>query len=220
MELKIQITSDQSQTLYNEELNETYHSVHGALRESQHVYIKSGLEEFKNKDVVKIFEMGFGTGLNVLLTWIYSQEHQQQIEFNTIELYPLKKNIWSKLTYAKGKVQQDLFNKLHRSEWEVISSMDERFTLLKNEVSLPDFPTGKTFDLIYFDAFGPEVQPELWELSVFEKLFSMLDEGGILVTYSAKGQVRRDMQTAGFTVERLKGPPGKREMLRGRRVID
>jgi tRNA U34 5-methylaminomethyl-2-thiouridine-forming methyltransferase MnmC len=220
MELKIQITSDQSQTLYNAELDETYHSVHGALRESQHVYIKSGLEEFKDKDIVRIFEMGFGTGLNVLLTWIYSQDHQQQIDFNTIELYPLKENIWRELTYAEGREQQELFTKLHSSEWEIKSSMDERFSLLKNKVSLSDFPTGKTFDLIYFDAFGPEVQPELWKLPVFEKLFNMLDDGGVLVTYSAKGQVRRDMQTAGFTVERLQGPPGKREMLRGRRVTD
>ncbi len=218
MKLKIQITSDQSQTLYNEELDETYHSVHGALRESQHVYIKSGLEEFKDKEVVKIFEMGFGTGLNILLTWIYSQEHPQKIEFNTIELFPLELNVWSELTYAKGIEQQEIFTKLHDADWEVESKIDEGFTLLKNEISLKDYASDKSFDLIYFDAFGPEVQPELWELPIFEKLYNMLDDGGVLVTYSAKGQVRRDMQTAGFTVERLEGPPGKREMLRGRRV--
>ena len=218
MKLEIRITSDNSPTLYNEELNETYHSIHGARQESEHVYIKSGLEEFKNKDEVRIFEMGFGTGLNILLTKNYALTHQLKINVTSIELFPLPEEIWRKLTYPENEIEKSFFEKIHVSEWEKPVVLDADFTLTKLETSLDEVALTNQFDLIYFDAFGPDKQPHLWTIPIFEKLFGMLADGGVFVTYSAKGQVRRDLQTAGFTVERIPGPPGKREMLRGRKL--
>lgn len=215
--LKFIETGDQSKTLYHPGLNEHYHSTHGAYQESVHVYIKSGLEQFLDKSNVSVFEMGFGTGLNVLLSWMFSKERNITINLTTIELYPLGHDIWTKLDYYKNQVQKNVFEKLHECEWEKSIALDEGFTFTKHKISLKEFSTSNKFDVIFFDAFGPDKQPELWEIPVFEKLYSILNIGGILVTYSAKGQVRRNMQQAGFTVERIPGPPGKREMLRAKR---
>jgi len=217
MELKLIETGDQSKTLYHPELNEHYHSTHGAYQESVHVYIKSGLDQFVDKPKVSVFEMGFGTGLNVLLSWMFSKEHNKTIDLTTIELYPLRNEIWTQLDYYKNSVQKNVFEKFHQCDWEQPIAIDENFTFTKHNVSLKEFSTPNKYDLIFFDAFGPDKQPELWEIPVFEKLYSILNIGGILVTYSAKGQVRRNMQQAGFTVERIPGPPGKREMLRAKR---
>jgi len=217
MELKLIETGDKSKTLYHLELNEHYHSTHGAYQESVHVYIKSGLDQFVDKPKVSVFEMGFGTGLNVLLSWMFSKEHNKTIDLTTIELYPLRNEIWTQLDYYKNSVQKNVFEKLHQCDWEQPIIIDEHFTFTKHKVSLKEFSTSNKYELIFFDAFGPDKQPELWEIPVFEKLYSILNIGGILVTYSAKGQVRRNMQQAGFTVERIPGPPGKREMLRAKR---
>jgi tRNA U34 5-methylaminomethyl-2-thiouridine-forming methyltransferase MnmC len=214
MSLKIISTSDQSQTLYNDALDETYHSRHGAYQESVHVYITSGLDELKSKKQISVFEMGFGTGLNVLLTQMFAETHEIDIHLTTIELYPLGKEIWSQLEYARTPEERLVYTQLHEAKWEEDTKVSPHFSIRKKKVSLLEFTASAAFDIIYWDAFGPEVQPELWTLEVFQKLFGFLALGGILVTYSAKGQVRRNMVEAGFKVDRLPGPPGKREMLR------
>lgn len=217
MDLKFVQTDDNSTTLYHSQLNEHYHSTHGAYQESVHVYIKSGLELLKNKKQISVFEMGFGTGLNVLLAWKFAQENHLQIDLSSIELYPLPKEIWNGLHYSQNEIEKQIFNNLHSSIWGKKNEISTNFGFTKIQTSLLNYETKQKFDIIFFDAFGPDKQPELWVISVFEKLFSMLNPNGILVTYSAKGQVRRNMQTAGFTVERIPGPPGKREMLRATR---
>ena len=217
MDLEFIQTGDNSPTLYHPELNEHYHSTHGAYQESVHVYIKSGLDLFKDKKQISIFEMGFGTGLNVLLAWIFAQENKIQIDLTSIELFPLPKTIWSNLDYYQNEVEKNVFDEMHSRTWEKTHEVSPNFNLTKFKESLLEFNTIKKFDVIFFDAFGPDKQPDLWEIPVFEKLFAMLNPNGILVTYSAKGQVRRNMQAVGFRVERIPGPPGKREMLRARR---
>lgn len=214
MKIEFKITSDNSPTLFLPEMNETYHSIHGARQESEHVYIKSGLQEFIDKKEINVFEMGFGTGLNVLLTQNFARENQISISVTTIEKYPLNESIWKKLNYPKTDIEQYVFDRIHQSEWGKKEVINEFLNLTKLETSLLDYKEENAFDLIYFDAFAPDKQPELWTVAIFEKLFTMLVKGGALVTYSAKGQVRRDMQEAGLTVERIPGPPGKREMLR------
>lgn len=214
MKLEVLSTGDKSPTLYNSELDETYHSRHGARQESEHVYIKMGLEYFSNKPEISVFEMGFGTGLNVLLTWGFAQETGVKIDLTTVELYPLPQEIWTALHYAKNQEEQEVFEKLHVIPWEVKNKISETLNVTKIKGALMDIKIESKFDIIYFDAFGPDKQPQLWEPAVFERLYSWLNVGGVLVTYSAKGQVRRDMANAGFIMERLQGPPGKREMLR------
>jgi tRNA U34 5-methylaminomethyl-2-thiouridine-forming methyltransferase MnmC len=218
MNLKIRITSDNSPTLYLEELNETYHSVHGAQQESEHVYIKSGLSEFNGNNDVRIFEMGFGTGLNVLLTRNYAKENGMRIHFTSVELYPLPIDIWSQLNYTSNLLEKEFFTSIHQSTWGENTVIDPDFELVKHKISLAEVDYESEFDLIYFDAFGPDKQPDMWTINIFEKMYKMLDKGGVFVTYSAKGQVRRDLQSAGFKVERIPGPPGKREMLRARKI--
>jgi len=218
MDLKFIQTGDNSKTLYLPELNEHYHSTNGAYQESVHVYIKSGLDLFKENNQISVFEMGFGTGLNVLLAWKFAQENKINIDLTTIELFPLPFEIWSEMGYAQNEEEQNIFDNLHSSTWEEKHNISTNFALTKHKTSLLYFKTDRKYDVIFFDAFGPDKQPDLWEIPVFEKLFSILNPNGILVTYSAKGQVRRNMQTAGFEVERIPGPPGKREMLRAKRV--
>ena len=219
MSLKIIPTSDDSPTLYNDELDETYHSRHGAYRESVYVYIQMGLEELTHLKNIKVFEMGFGTGLNVLLTQAFSEMHKIDIHLTTIERYPLEKEIWSQLDYAQTEAEQKMYTRLHEAEWETDYTISTHFSLHKKKISLLEYDAPSMFNIIYWDAFGPEVQPDLWTLEVFEKLYKFLIPSGILVTYSAKGQVRRNMIQAGFEVSKLPGPPGKREMLRAVKPI-
>ena len=217
MKLKFITTGDNSPTLYNEELNETYHSRHGARQESEHVYIHSGLTELKNLNTVRVFEMGFGTGLNILLTHEYAALNHQKIDVTSIELFPLEEEIWANLDYSINTSEKETFIKLHQLPWEKRGAIGDHITLLKEKVSLEDIQYENDFDIIYYDAFGPDKQPHLWTPTIFSKLYKLLDYNGILVTYSAKGQVRRDLVSAGFEVERIQGPPGKREMLRARK---
>lgn len=217
MKLRFIETGDRSKTLYHPELNEHYHSTHGAYQESVHVYVKSGLDLFTDKSQIAVFEMGFGTGLNVLLAWLFAQEHKIDVNLTTLELYPLPEKIWQELDYYNNEKEKVVFTKLHSSTWEKENKISSNFCLTKYKISLLEFETEQKFDVLFFDAFGPDKQPDLWVIPVFEKLYSLLKLNGILVTYSAKGQVRRNMQAAGFTVERIPGPPGKREMLRATR---
>jgi tRNA U34 5-methylaminomethyl-2-thiouridine-forming methyltransferase MnmC len=215
--VKIITTSDGSHSLWNETLHETYHSVHGAMQESLHVFIKNGLEYAlsKNPLSISIFEVGFGTGLNALLTLQYANEHQQKIRYITVEPFPLPEEIWSRLNYSTILNLEEQFRSLHNSKCDVEQQLDSYFSLLKLPVTLQhvEIPE-KTIDLIYFDAFAPSKQPEVWELPVLEKTLRGLRTDGILVTYCAKGKLKRDLKNLGLTVETLPGPPGKKEMIR------
>lgn len=212
-------TSDGSMTLYHIELDEHYHSVNGAITESRHVFIKNGLGFSGAKHSFNLLEIGFGTGLNALLTAEYAIENKIKILYYTIEKYPLKPDVISELNYGKllGGNGEFLFDAIHSSEWGKMVEISPWFQIFKIEADLLEFilKFNISVDLVYFDAFGPDKQPELWGHSVFLKLFELLSAGGVIVTYSAKGEVRRRMASSGFAVERLPGPPGKREMLRG-----
>lgn len=213
------VTSDDgSHTLQVAALKEHYHSHKGALRESMHVFIETGLRQFSGNGVIHLLEVGFGTGLNALLTMLH--RGQMNISYTGLEAFPLARSITDRLNYPTMTGDDRapaLFSAVHDAPWGEPVEIIPGFWLLKKEQRFQDFETTQVFDLVYFDAFAPHAQPELWEQPVWEKLHAMMCPGGVLVTYCAKGQVRRDMQAAGFTVERLAGPPGKREMIRARK---
>lgn len=223
MERKIIQTSDGSKSLYLPEHDETYHSRHGALQEAYHVFIRSGLDMFGDGTEVRILEMGFGTGLNCFITWLEAQNRNLKVHYCGLEAYPISIDMAIELDYpvALGHEEsQSLFESLHKSPWGRTARIHESFELMKVKGLLTDFNETSSYDLIYFDAFGPRVQPELWTEAVFEKMYRALGQKGVLVTYSAKGSVRRALQAVGFEVERLPGPPGKREMLRGTKDLE
>lgn len=215
---KIELTADGSHTLFIPELDEHYHSVNGAVQESTHVFIQAGLYHCK-KDTINILEIGFGTGLNAFLTLLATKNTTRKIHYNGLELHPLPKSIIDKLNYSEKyqNIDKDLYNKLHDVAWNKEVEILPNFHLSKIECDFTQFDFTSlqtTFDLIYFDAFAPDKQPEMWTQNIFDSLYSVSNQDGILVTYCAKGMVRRMMQQAGYTTERLPGPPGKREMLR------
>lgn len=204
-------TNDGSSSIFVPELDEHYHSVHGAIQESNHVFIERGLNQVKSKQV-NILEVGFGTGLNCLL----SCHTLRVINYHGVEAYPVANNLIEQLNYAKATNDNaDIFKAIHSAPWQSYQQISPTFYLFKDATTIENIVIKEKYHLIYFDAFGPKVQVELWCVEVFEKLYKSLISGGILVTYCAKGQVRRDLQSVGFSVERLPGPPGKREMLRG-----
>ena len=216
MERKIIKTADGSHTIRIDEWNEQYHSVHGAIAESKHVFIRHGLH-FLEKESVSVLEMGFGTGLNALLTFVEAGKSQLQINYTAIEAYPVQEDEWKHLNYTDTLGEENLdqiFYKMHSCPWGEWVAISDYFNLQKLEQKIERFQASKEFQLVYFDAFGYRVQPKLWSESVFLKMFEALETGGVLVTYAAKGIVRRTLQKVGFQVERLPGPPGKREMLR------
>jgi len=213
MNIKIIKTKDGSQSLYLPDLNETYHSVFGAITESEHVYIEAGYKSL-TKQKINILEIGFGTGLNVFLTCLAAKNNDKKIYYETLEKHPLPQDIILKLNNFEKEIHQILFERIHQAPWQKAVNITPQITLHKIQTDLLYYKTNKLFDLIYFDAFAPDKQPELWTAEIFEKMYDFLNPDGILVTYSAKGQVRRNMLAAGFMVERLPGPPGKREMLR------
>lgn len=217
MSLKILETEDGSHSLYHAELRESYHSLKGALQESEHVYIQEGLKQLpKNSKSYRVLEMGFGTGLNALLAFQKSQEREQSLHYHSLEAYPLGREIWTKLNYASlVGVEDGLWNKLHESEWGQELNMGEFFTLHKENASLEEAHLGASvYDLVFYDAFAPSKQPELWTLEPLEKVVKSMKPGAILVTYCAQGQFKRNLKALGMEVETLKGPPGKKEMVR------
>ncbi len=248
--MNIEQTNDGSYTLFVPELDEHYHSTKGALTESEHIFIRMGLEYWlasrqaetfpkantpiparnrkgNENSPVRILEIGFGTGLNAFLTLLATERLQCPVHYTTIELHPLSEELVRQLNYPAqiAPQQEESFYALHRAEWNKEIAVDSQclqeglpfFTLYKIEGDYTQYNFTDRYDVIYFDAFAPEKQPEMWSQPLFDRLYALLNPGGILTTYCAKGVVRRMLQTAGFTVERLPGPPGgKREILRGR----
>ena len=218
MERRIIKTGDGSSTIYIPEWDEHYHSKHGAIQEAEHVFIRSGLipalNKFNSKDI-HLLEMGFGTGLNAWITLVESEKLRRSIRYTGIEAYPVDLVTVKRLNYSVLiDDEESRFLKLHNSAWEIRNQMSQYFSLIKIRDFFENITFQDQFHLIYFDAFGARVQPELWTTDIFRKMYDALKDKGVLVTYSAKGSVRRAMQEVGFSIERLEGPPGKREMLR------
>ncbi len=217
MKIELKKTMDGSHTLYLVEADEHYHSTYGAVQESQHVFIQEGFERCHGREI-NVLEIGFGTGLNCYLTLLASIKSDQIVRYYAVEKFPLPAEIWNKLNYSTFSADghSNRFAILHNAEWNCYTEIYPKFSLHKMEADILqtnifDLPS---VDLVFFDAFSPEKQPELWSRSVFEPIYSIMKEGSILVTYCAKGYVRRMLQSIGFQVERIPGPPGKREMLR------
>ena len=223
-EITLAPTEDGSPTLYNPRFGEHYHSIHGAVQESMHIFIEAGLHSWlKNstKQSLHILEVGFGTGLNALLTALDEQSKELSLHYTSLELYPIQEEIYSQLHFdIKHRDSDKCLQELHSTAWNTAISLqcNPYFTLEKRHCALQNFSATHPIDLIYFDAFSPEVQEELWDEAIFKVLYDKSHSGAIIVTYCAKGEVRRRLQRAGWQVERLAGPPGKREMLRGTKL--
>lgn len=211
-------SADGSDTFYIPELNEYYHSHHGAIQEANHVFIKNGLHFFLEKDNLSILEVGFGTGLNALLSCLEAEKMSKKVEYFTLEPFPLNKNEILQLNYTEkveNSIANIIFEKIHQVSWNKYVEISSFFYLIKLNETIQEIELNpESFDIIYFDAFGPRVQPEMWTLEIFQKLYNLLKKQSCLVTYCAKGQVKRDLKSANFMVETLQGPPGKREMIR------
>ncbi|MFT5337976.1 MAG: tRNA U34 5-methylaminomethyl-2-thiouridine-forming methyltransferase MnmC [Luteibaculaceae bacterium] len=216
--LNVLETGDGSFTLELEGCNEQYHSKHGALQEAMHVFIRSGLDLFHNKEEVRILEVGLGTGLNCALTLSEILEHPSLVcKYTGLEPFPLDYSLVEKLGYADFLNEPTFagFTQMHTGPEKEVVGLHPRFSFEKHFTKLEEWTGNHKFDLIYYDAFGPRTQGELWEKSCFEKLAGMVNPGGVFVTYCAKGSLKRDLASCGFEVETLPGPPGKREMVRG-----
>ena len=216
MKREIIITSDGSTTIQLPDWNEQYHSKHGAIQEAYHVFLDTGFFKIDLQEIA-VLEIGFGTGLNAFITFLEAKKLQKKVNYVGVEAYPISMEEFQKLNYVselKALEFQSVFDEMHRISWEKEHSISKDFQLLKRKQFFQDIQDTAAFDLIYFDAFGAQNQPELWTEAIFLKMYKAMKKEGVLVTYSAKGSVRRAMQAVGFMVERLPGPPGKREMLR------
>ncbi|MFT6868005.1 MAG: tRNA U34 5-methylaminomethyl-2-thiouridine-forming methyltransferase MnmC [Cyclobacteriaceae bacterium] len=219
--LKIITTEDGSHSLYREDINETYHSSHGARAESQHIFIKTGLEYLlfeKGKKDLKIFEVGFGTGLNALLAALFGFENKVKIDYHSIEPIPVGEEIYAKLNYGTDQISTDLLKNIHAAPWAKTEQLNAFFKLTKYETTIEAFDQTEAFDIIFFDAFAPSKQPEVWALANIQKCYNILKPGGILNTYCAQGQFKRNLKAVGFEVECPPGAMGKRQMVRAVRL--
>ncbi len=216
MKREILQTLDGSTTIRIDEWDECYHSKHGAIQEAQHVFIKNGLSLFQNR-AVSILEIGFGTGLNAFITLLEAKKMNQTIDYVGVEAYPISPEEVLQMNYVtelNATQEDEIFTTMHQSDWEEKIALRNDFILTKRKQFFEEIDDINSFDLIYFDAFGYRVQPELWSTDVFKRMFNALKSNGVLVTYAARGVVKRSMLEVGFTVEKLAGPPGKREMFR------
>ena len=225
-DIKVIETRDGSSSLLIPEMNETYHSTHGAITESEYVFLKMGVDHFienhPNQNEIRILEIGFGTGLNAWLTALAAEELKVKFKFTSIEKFPLDSNLIDQLNYKYKKETAEsrkIFENIHRADWGKECSIRDWFDLTKEQTDIADFnPANESFDLIYFDAFAPSKQPEMWSQNVLTKMYDLLKNRGVFVTYCAQGQFKRDLKAVGFETEELKGPPGKKEMTRGTKV--
>jgi len=226
----IVITADGSTTIHLPDWDEQYHSKHGAIQEAYHVFIKHGLHHFCHSEQseeshgvnsnIAILEIGFGTGLNAFITLLEAEKLKVNVDYFGVEAYPVLMEEIIQLNYSKElnvKNEASLFNNLHEISWEEKHKITPHFSITKQNRFFSEIKEEDRYNIIYFDAFGARVQPELWTESIFQNMYNALKKNGVLVTYSAKGSVRRAMETVGFKVERLPGPPGKREMLRAKK---
>lgn len=214
-------TLDGSTTIQIEDWEECYHSKHGAIQEAKHVFIQNGLDLFASKPI-SILEIGFGTGLNAFITFLEAKKRRQNITYVGVEAYPISKEELSGMNYVsalEAHEYQSVFDTMHQCNWEQSTLLDEDFCITKRQQFFETINDVEQFDLIYFDAFGYRVQPELWSTEIFKKMFTALKKEGVLVTYAARGVVKRSMIEVGFTVEKLAGPPGKREMFRATKLV-
>lgn len=216
--IKIITTEDGSNSLFDEDLNETYHSTRGARGESDHVYIREGLEHWlanNQAEEIKILEIGLGTGLNAFLTALFAKENDLKVQFSTLEPFPIAKEIYENLNFHNSEEEKKLLQEIHEDEWEQTLAVTPFFDLQKTKTKLENFKSEHHFNIIYFDAFAPSKQPEVWSPENLKKCFALLKPGGVLVTYCAQGQFKRNLADAGFEVETLQGAMGKKEMVRG-----
>lgn len=220
MKREIIQTLDGSTTIHIADWEECYHSKHGAIQEAQHVFIKNGLSLFQNQKIA-ILEIGFGTGLNAFITLLEAKKMQQTIDYVGVEAYPISADEVLNMNYVAeldAMKESAIFNKMHESDWGEKIVLNDGFVLTKRKQFFEEIDDVNKFDLIYFDAFGYRVQPELWSTAIFDKMYKSLKLNGVLVTYAARGVVKRSMIEVGFKVEKLEGPPGKREMFRARKL--
>jgi tRNA U34 5-methylaminomethyl-2-thiouridine-forming methyltransferase MnmC len=220
--VRIVITGDDSNTLFVPELNEHYHSTHGALTESLHVFIRSGLECFAGREEISIFEAGFGTGLNAFLTALSARRLGLKVRYFTLEKYPVDPQMVKLLNYPDllkdaEDAAEVLFSAIHDAKWETMVEINPFFHLKKMNRDLCGYIPDTLYDLVYFDAFAPDKQPEMWTLEIMQRIVLAMKPGGIFTTYCVKGSVKRVLKECGLNVEKLPGPPGKREILRGRK---
>lgn len=217
--IEIRQTADGSKTLYLPELDETYHSSHGAMQEAMHVFIQHGLAFIgQEKKSISVFEMGFGTGLNALLTAQWAEQHSCSIRYIGIELHPIPKDIWQQMDYVQEVLERERYSNIMAAEWGEYQVIEPNFQLKKVEEDILGLQLVEQVDLIYFDAFGPRAQSEMWDLPVLTKMYERLNPGGVFVTYCAQGQMKRNLKSLGFSLESLPGPPGKREMTRAIKI--
>lgn len=221
MQKQLVVTEDGSHSIYLPELDEHYHSRHGAIQESKHVFINAGLRTIcPGISKAEILEIGMGTGLNAFLTWLESKELANDISYTALEPFPVSREMASQLNYPgllEAEEDKTIFSKIHQLPFGQEERFSGKFTFIKNELKVQEAELQQQYHVIYFDAFGPRVQPEMWTEDVFKKLYEALLPGGALVTYCAKGEVKRTLRAVGFEVETLPGPPGKREMVRAAR---
>ncbi len=214
---QIILTDDGSHTIIVPELDETYHSIHGAIQESKHVFIEAGLNYWlcmnASLSAINILEFGFGTGLNALLTMV-NIDHDLKAIYHTLEKHPLSTAITEALNYGGILHETELFNKIHNAKWNEEQVITPNFSIKKIAIDFRNYVNDRQYDIIYFDAFAPSKQPELWTKEIFEYCYRLLHPGGVFVTYSAKGQLKRDLKAVGFKVESLPGPPFKFEITR------
>ena len=216
MEQKIITTNDGSKTIYLPHLDETYHSSHGAVQEAIHVFVRYGIQSVEQKEI-SIFEMGFGTGLNALLSYVESEKAGINISYSGIEAYPVALDIAMQMDYCLliGEDHQSKFEQLHKADWDTVHQLSDLFSFEKIHAKIEDyFPEKEQVDVVFYDAFGPRAQEDMWKPEILQKMHDLLKPNGFLVTYCAKGQVKRDLKSIGFEIEPLPGPPGKREMTR------
>jgi tRNA U34 5-methylaminomethyl-2-thiouridine-forming methyltransferase MnmC len=216
MKREIIITNDGSTTIRIPDWNENYHSTHGAIQEAKHVFIKNGLELFQNQDSVSILEIGFGTGLNAFITFLESL-NKKKVNYVGVEAYPVSEDEVIQMNYVselEATQYQTIFDKMHSCNWESQQNITDNFILNKRKQFFQDIEDKNQFDLIYFDAFGFPLQPELWSDVIFKKMYEALLPKGVLVTYACRSSIKNAMLSVGFSIEKLPGAPGKREMLR------
>lgn len=219
MKRELRLTADGSPTLYVPELDETYHSMHGSVQEARHVFIENGLRFIAAESKqVNILEVGFGTGLNALLTAQFAQENAINVNYVGLEAFPVEEEVWKEIKYLDDPNALVFYAQMMALPFGVSEELHAHFKLEKLAEKIQHWATQQQFDLIYYDAFGPRAQAEMWELSIFEKLYSLLNAGGALVSYCAQGQFKRHLKSLGLRVESLPGPPGKREMTRALKI--